>query len=265
MQHILTKIKDDTLRHVVKDALHKTIYQDELHAETTEHKSISKVDGKLVGHVDVRYPDYTVKISIGIWISDDHFTDRKDSDKSAKIVMLTDGPVIVFNTALANDTIHKLSDDNEVTNFSDTLFVAIIAHELGHLLAGHFIYREANKFVRFTTDEKLKQIRADYMNSNDENEDTTRDIYLNATIDCLMSGDVFDKEVEADRVAMGLLNNPNPMLLLYTYLSNCPSTELGALLERRNRLALHQKMLLNNPKEWIHKLGYSFTYEIYKT
>jgi hypothetical protein len=151
----------------------------------------------------------------------------------AATILTTEGEIVL----ICNSTLLEMRDDEINVEIAE----GILAHEIGHILAGHLRNPPAGQ--------RLDNYPAD----GPEPEDS--DAYWQALSRSLLTGGIIPKELEADRYAMALAGSASILAVLAYHAAKAET--YGARLEFQNRIDRHVRELTVNP-DYIPELDVEF-------
>lgn len=147
--------------------------------------------------------------------------DVSNTSNDATCILTKDGDILI---TLTERNFKQLMDDEHYHNI-----LGVIAHEVGHILAGHF---DTNTDLKHLSINHEKQNNF-FIKANDNNK--YESLYLNSIASSLIKGGVLVKELEADIIACELVGIN--IVLLGHALSFETSPTVVTKTEKTNRIS----------------------------
>ena len=205
------------------------------------------------GCVYLYQDDPTKKFYIPIYAANDatHFRETSLSRHpettipDAMTVRTVDGSLMIYINTLLWDWLLAEEGDHR-RSIAD----GIIAHEVGHYLAGYLVSGKNSKAI-------LDNITSDELTRLDELSGKGYDDYLyNLIAEGLMKGAVFGIEWEADIQAMRVCD---PVDIIHVHLLGAEfHTQIGCRFEKMNRVLRHWKNLIQDRYDRLEKVECEF-------
>lgn len=139
------------------------------------------------------------------------------------------------------DEIYIVASKDDFVTLSDSVLVAICAHEIGHYICGH-IFGERSSFLTKNTRKQTY-----YYNKRKETGEDCYMLYMRSVFFGLLRGGVLDREIEADIIASMYVSIDQ---LVYLHSRDLGASNKAAVAEKINRInLLNTKAASENPNK----------------
>lgn len=212
----------------------KLLTQLEKHFIEIENSNIQKTNNSItyreIAEISVESPDKNIKVKLVI-------SEGNLLSEHGEIISTTDDEILI---SLPNTFFEAISRDSN----GYTHLFCIIAHEIGHLLSGHFELEEKKNWLSHNTEDQIFFYKSMVSSETEKEKNTHYKNYMSATLKSLLKGGYDIKEMEADKIALKFVDINDLMALHILTLSK---NNVFCRIEKINRIKRLQKEEGKNP------------------